>query len=1024
MKLAAWALLAALTLPLRPAFAQAGAGQLVLPEASVTRFSASADDTGRVWLRWETEYEIGRGVFHVRRQVGATDFEPVGTGFLRLRGGDLPCAYRWNDPDARMGEAVRYVLVFAPFGEEERQVAEWAGVISRQVTVVTAKTAVPTVAALSVPAPLGTTQNWIGNGPRVRTWNDALPADRVRLSLREAGLYRVTVQELADAGGWNAGDLAAAIQSTNLAMSCQGESVAWLPDGDALIFYGFPAESRYAPENVYWIAPGAGTSMARLTTQPPPDPSTNAWFMDSVLLQGTNYLERYRYSTLADAPAPFVAFADVLNADDYDNGKYRFFAANHALLDCAPGVWTGSVGVNLFSFHEVGADEHACRISIGGLPAGTASWSGERYVPLVFPFSSTNLLDGAAMLSIQNIAPEPSWDVSDNSAFLCVSFGFTYRRLYRARNGALRCTGGEGDIVAVTGLATNDVVVVDVTNPWAPCRVEPVDCVLDAVAGAWTASFAAGGTGQVYQICSRTDGLRSPAVRGVHDTDWSQADQAPQYAVLIPPEAWRDDFRAAVQPLADFRNAQGLRTAIIDVEDLYNAFTHGLADPWAIRSFCAATRPNGLRYVLLAASGSLDYKFHRLSVNDFPACLIPSAVLGQSFPTGEGRIVTIDAALGDADQDGLPDVAVGRLATSRIAEITVAVQKTIAYEGALLWKGQASVAADWNNIGDKYYPFAAGVNRLLTPLANAGRRVITHYVPSQNAGDSVRNDSLFPALQTGSGLFFFFGHTSNLSLGGSTVRLLYLSDITLARWQKPPVAIVMGCIPNRWQSMTETVTFLCHGVFTANTGFVAGLGSTGNMLPNEGEELSVALLTETGGARILRLGDVMLRGVRGVAASQPPERLLCFSLVGDPALVFRHDVTATGTETAWLADRGLIAPNDDLADPDADGWPTWREYQSGTEPLSHVLRITQAHLTAKPDRTLAFESASNRLYQVQTKARLDDSDWQMVSWKPTNETAWCADGTPIPPQGPVTTVHVSATNGLSSGFYRVRSAEQ
>ena len=53
-------------------------------------------------------------------------------------------------------------------------------------------------------------------------------------------------------------------------------------------------------------------------------------------------------------------------------------------------------------------------------------------------------------------------------------------------------------------------------------------------------------------------------------------------------EAWRDGFRQALQPLADFRNAQGLRTVIVDVESIYNRYSYGRVDPLAIRAFCGA----------------------------------------------------------------------------------------------------------------------------------------------------------------------------------------------------------------------------------------------------------------------------------------------------------------------------------------------------------------------------------------------------------------------------------------------------
>jgi hypothetical protein len=129
-------------------------------------------------------------------------------------------------------------------------------------------------------------QDWIGNGPRVKPWSGAEPADRVRLSLRTTGIYRVTAAELAAASGWSETNVLQAIATTNLAMSCQGSPVAWLADGDALLFHGEAPTTYMAPENVYWVAPGTGTAMAVATPAWPQQPVTNAWFPESQFYQG------------------------------------------------------------------------------------------------------------------------------------------------------------------------------------------------------------------------------------------------------------------------------------------------------------------------------------------------------------------------------------------------------------------------------------------------------------------------------------------------------------------------------------------------------------------------------------------------------------------------------------------------------------------------------------------------------------------------------------------------------------------
>ncbi|MBM4164162.1 MAG: hypothetical protein FJ222_06955 [Lentisphaerae bacterium] len=790
--------------------------------------------------------------------------------------------------------------------------------------------------------------------------------------------------------------------------------------------------------------------MAPLAMTPPDPVMTNAWFTDAITLQGTTYLSRVSFSSLADAPASYLAFNPgfLLGRDGS-----RVVQINAPLDDCATNLWTGSVTVNLMSVYEVeeSLDAHVAQVSVGGKILGPpATWPGEQYQAFTYPFSFTNLTGNAAVLKVENLATEPAESVAlyDYTRFLCMSCTFTYPRLYRARNGALRCTGGESNTVAVSGFASNDVAVLDVTTTHAPVVVEPVTLTRDGAASNWIAAFPCGGSGQVYQVFSKSAGVRQPAVRGVRDVDWESSAHAADYVMLIPPEGWCVGFRAALQDLAAFRNAQGLRTVIVDVESLYNRYSFGLVDPLAIRAFCAtgltAWGERPLRYLLLAGAGALDFKHQRFSVNDYTACLIPTIIAGQRFNNGLGMTAALDAALGDVDSDGLADVAIGRLPTTRTQEVALAVQKTKAYEGAwlrrdgTLAKRYAAVAPDWSDNPDpnKDYPFDIATDKLIAPLQAAGRTFVSNYPHASDPSNLiiVKTNSLIPALKAGSGLFHFFGHSNKSSIGFDPRKLLRASttvsvnDIKASNWTNPMIAVMIGCQVNVWQFLTSSITIIPYGLFEPNTGFAAAIGTTGFFLDDEGDVVGVDLYSQATADGTVRLGDVLRLGVRRAAqnpliSSRPGvrERLMCLSLSGDPALVFRHDVTARGTEVAGLVQYGQLAPNADLADPDLDGWRTWQELQARTDPTNFVLRITDARLSNGERRTIAFEAASNRTYHIEHNASLlATDDWQAVSWAFTNATDWAAPGTAIAPQAPLSTVAVPVSTVTTQGFYRLR----
>jgi hypothetical protein len=861
---------------------EADDGMLFAPDAVVAELDVAASlGDGTVLARWRTLRETGVGGFRLLRRRAAADALPVDVGRVRSQGVESGSAYELVDAGARAGESWRYQLLMVSRHAPERQVAEWSGTIEPAAVARAFSVPVPAAVGASLPAPLAAQpQTWIGSGERVRAWTDSAPADRVRLSLREEGIYRVTAGELATASGWDLAEVLDAMAATNLSMSCQGAPVAWLADGADLLFYGLPAASRYAPENVYWVSRAPGSSMARRVMTPALPPVTNQWFAARIEQQGTNLIDRYFYCSRTDTPASYLAFTPLLFAG-------AATSLDSALPDCADGVWSGTATVNLISYYEAGTDEHAARLSVGHATVGEIAWTGEQYVSLSGQFSSAAIAGGVIRLTVRNIAPEPPWTGDEYTRFVCVSHAVDYRRRYRARNGALRCTGGDGNTVAVAGFATNDVLALDVTVANQLAVMEPVTLTRDGASGTWKAAFPCGGSGQVYQVVSKSGGVRQPAVRGVRDVDWSAPENGADYVILLPPEGWRDDFRAVLQPLADFRAARGLRTRIVDVESLYNSFSHGLVDPEAMRDFCAAQYPHGLSYLLLAGAGAIDLKHQRLSVNDYTACLIPSPLGGQRFANGTAIIAALDGSLGDVDGDGRQEVAIGRLPTTSTQALAVAVSKTLAYEGYAAWKTQASLIADWANDSDKYYRFDLGTDAIVSDVTGAGWRVVKHYVYSKTSYTEVRVNSLFPALQAGSGLFHFFGHSNNFSIGTGTKLLnVYSGHVAVENWRKTPIAVVIGCIVSRWQGPTETAVFVPFGLFAADTGFVAGLGATGYMLSSESDNLARALYAGDGHQGVLRLGDVLRRGLRRMAGRMPPERLWCFSLSGDPALTF------------------------------------------------------------------------------------------------------------------------------------------
>jgi len=164
----------------------------------------------------------------------------------------------------------------------------------------------------------------------------------------------------------------------------------------------------------------------------------------------------------------------------------------------------------------------------------------------------------------------------------------------------------------------------------------------------------------------------------------------------------------AAKPLAEFRRAQGLEVALVDVQDIYNEFNHGVLSPHAIREFAAYTfnnwRKPAPRFVLLVGDASWEnhgetldesnyadwtYQDHERSIGRFVKNQ-STAYAGTStsrnliptlhVETSEG-LAASDSELVAIDGDNwIPDMAIGRFPVVEPSDVASIVRKIIDYE--------------------------------------------------------------------------------------------------------------------------------------------------------------------------------------------------------------------------------------------------------------------------------------------------------------------------------------------------------
>ena len=306
-----------------------------------------------------------------------------------------------------------------------------------------------------------------------------------------------------------------------------------------------------------------------------------------------------------------------------------------------------------------------------------------------------------------------------------------------------------------------------------------------------------------------------------------------------------------VDSLVSLRQSQGLRTAVVDIEDIFDEFGYGLVTPQAVKDFLThayeSWQSPAPQYVLLMGDTSYDYKDNWASgtVNHVPGYLIYTTHLGETI--SDEWYVQVSGA------DALPDLYIGRLPAATLAQAQAMVNKIVAYESAANTKGWEkrlvlaadNQAEDWEAVFETMNEDAAAA--LPAGMATPERFYLQEY---ENESLSVTDltAELLSAIEAGALVVNYSGHANHNIW--ATERILdnrggaYRSDVsTLTNGGRYPFVVNLSCLtgyfiyPHTGGYAADSWRSLVEGwLWPANAGAVAALMPTG-MTSTEGQHL-------------------------------------------------------------------------------------------------------------------------------------------------------------------------------------------
>ncbi|MEM1178608.1 MAG: C25 family cysteine peptidase [Acidobacteriota bacterium] len=640
---------------------------------------------------------------------------------------------------------------------------------------------------------------------------DVVVPKAFKILVETDGLYRVDFEALA-AHGLDEG------ASDRLELSLGGESVPiWLEDGgdgvfgagDYLEFVGERLRGEhswvhdFAWLNVYRLSTAGGGARVEMvadveSASPVAKPRVRRHLEEDALLTrlpGSKPGEDdpwFWHKLVHNRPEPTPVKLDLsgLDADGTVDLEIEVRGWSRPANKASAEVFDHALAVKVAN-HETGREKIL----------GVESWNGTKPYRLIFEDADASIFGPRAELRLMvPMRKEAKEGRAVIDVILLNAVTVDYDHSGQVGDIGERLSWGSGDALRIEG--AGELVAYGADG----ARTEALDDVLhvSGVSSAWVGPEN-GASKPAAVLLDRPSHYRSLA---------EQVD----YVMVVP-----HPFREALEPLADLHRRRGLKVELVDVEDIYDEFNHGIAHPKAIRDFLAHANGSWVapapRFVLLVGDASWDVKnaeavdahyadwtYRRGESRDFAKneSTTYEGGTGRSrhfiptwqTSTGQGHAAS-DNYFVDFDGDQSPEMAIGRLPVASVEELEPIIAKIKAYI-------EEPAPGDWRKdvlfVTNEQPRYQQHSDIIAEEMFSNGFTPNKIYPASSDSTNEGSTDALVDAIGSGQLLVHFIGH------GGRYIwrtgppdltknhDLFTLDDLDrLPRSEKLPVIVSLTC---------------------------------------------------------------------------------------------------------------------------------------------------------------------------------------------------------------------------------------
>jgi hypothetical protein len=275
--------------------------------------------------------------------------------------------------------------------------------------------------------------------------------------------------------------------------------------------------------------------------------------------------------------------------------------------------------------------------------------------------------------------------------------------------------------------------------------------------------------------------------------------------------------------------------------------------------------------VVLVGDGSFDYKDHWGAGDN----LLPAPMVSTAY-----GLVPADNRLADlSGDDGVPELAIGRLPVRSPAEVAAYVAKLAAFDSnqGAQWRRRTVWLADDTDVGGEFSVDSEALISLLGSAYRADRIYLDQLVLA------AARARMLARLRQGVLLVNYLGHggLDRLADGG----LLTTGDVSGLGNARAPVVTALTCSVGRfdlpgYDTLAEALILQPDG------GAVALWSASGLMLSSGGATLGAELIRVAMDGKPHSLGDAVVTALHAYAGTAGADPIIpqVYTLIGDPAL--------------------------------------------------------------------------------------------------------------------------------------------